>query len=102
MENEDDIMSPFTNYHESYISKQDIIHQNAVKKQNVSCQVSIPYPVDNSDSPSVVEQSQQGISFSHISFIIPCLWLCGIYYALCLLPSLLQCGLEIFCCWVDP
>ena len=27
--NEDDIISPFTTYHESYISKQDIIHQNA-------------------------------------------------------------------------
>ena len=51
---------------------------------------SVPYPVDNSDSPSVVEQSQQGISCSCISFIIPCLWLCGVSYALCLLPSLLQ------------
>ena len=29
MENEDDIISPFTTYHQSYISKQDIIHQNA-------------------------------------------------------------------------
>ena len=55
----------------------------------------VPYPVDKSDSPSVVEQSQQGISFSCIPFIIPHLWLCGISYALCLLPSLLQCGLEI-------
>ena len=27
--NEDDIISPFTTYHESYISKQDVIHQNA-------------------------------------------------------------------------
>ena len=27
--NEDDIILPFTTYHESYISKQDIIHQNA-------------------------------------------------------------------------
>ena len=27
--NEDDIISPFTAYHDSYISKQDIIHQNA-------------------------------------------------------------------------
>ena len=27
--NEDDIISPFTTYHESYSSKQDIIHQNA-------------------------------------------------------------------------
>ena len=29
--NEDDIMSTFTTYHESYISKQDIIHQNATR-----------------------------------------------------------------------
>ena len=42
-----------------------------VKKQNVRCHLSIPYPVDNSDSPSVVEQSQQGISFNCILFIIP-------------------------------
>ena len=27
--NEDDIISPFTTYRESYINKQDIIHQNA-------------------------------------------------------------------------
>ena len=52
-------------------------------------------PMDNSDSPSVVQQSQQGISFSCTSFIILLLWLCGVSYALCLLPSLLQCGLEI-------
>ena len=71
-------------------------HGTSVKEQNVrvtyqggSC--SVPYPVDNSDSPPVVEQSQQGISFSCISFIIPHLWLCGVSYALCLFPSLLQC-----------
>ena len=29
--NGDDIISPFTTYHESYISKQDIIHLNAVR-----------------------------------------------------------------------
>ena len=51
--------------------------------------------VDNSDYPSVVEQPQQGISFSYISFIIPSLWLCGVSYDLCLLPSLLLCRLEI-------
>ena len=34
--NEDDIISPFTTYHESYISKQDIIHQNA-KGFNEDC-----------------------------------------------------------------
>ena len=30
-----------------------------------------------------------------IPYIIPCLWLCGISYALCLLPSLLQCCLAV-------
>ena len=34
--NEDDIVSPFTTYHESYISKQDIIHQNA-ERFNEDC-----------------------------------------------------------------
>ena len=34
--NEDDIISPFTTYHESYISKQDIIHQNA-ERFNEDC-----------------------------------------------------------------
>ena len=34
-----------------------------------SCFVS--WSVDNSDSPSVVEQSQQGVSCSCILFIIP-------------------------------
>ena len=34
--NEDDIISPFTTYHESYISKQDIIHQNA-ERFNENC-----------------------------------------------------------------
>ena len=29
--NEDDIISPFTTYHESYSSKQDIIHQNTIR-----------------------------------------------------------------------
>ena len=56
--------------------------------------------VDNSDSPSVVEQLQQDISFSCISFIIPLLWLCGVSYALCLLPGPLQCGLEIILLFV--
>ena len=76
------------------------LHGTSVKEQNVrvtyqggSC--SVPCPVDNSDSPSVVEQSQQGVSFSCILFIIPCLWLCRVSYALCLLPSLLQCRLEV-------
>ena len=34
--NEDNIISPFTTYHESYIRKQDIIHQNA-KRFNEDC-----------------------------------------------------------------
>ena len=34
--NEDDIISPFTSYHESYINKQDIIHHNA-EKFNEDC-----------------------------------------------------------------
>ena len=34
--NEDDIISPFTTYHETYISKQDIIHQNA-ERFNEDC-----------------------------------------------------------------
>ena len=42
-----------------------------------------------------MEQSQQGISCSCIPFIIPCLWLCGVFYALCLLLHLLQCCLEM-------
>ena len=59
----------------------------------------IGYPVpslDNSDSPSIVEQSQQGIGCGCIPFIIPCVWLFGVSYALFLLPSLLQCCLEVF------
>ena len=34
--NEDDIILPFTTYHKSYISKQDIIHKNA-KRFNEDC-----------------------------------------------------------------
>ena len=34
--NKDDIISPFTTYHESYINKQDIIHENA-KRFNEDC-----------------------------------------------------------------
>ena len=30
-----------------------------------------------------------------VSFIILCLWICGVSYALCLLPSLMQCRLDI-------
>ena len=56
---------------------------------------SVPWSIDNSDSLSVVEQSQQDVSCSCIPFIIPYLWLCGVSYAICLLPSLLQCCLEV-------
>ena len=52
--------------------------------------------VDNSDSPSVVEPSQQRCWVWLYSFIIPCLWLCGVSYALDLLPSLLHCCWELF------
>ena len=34
--NKDDIILPFTTYHESYISKQDIIHESA-KRFNEDC-----------------------------------------------------------------
>ena len=43
-----------------------------------------------------MEQSQQRCWLWLYSFIIPCLWLCGVSYALCLLPSLLQCCLVLF------
>ena len=43
--NEDDIISPFTTYHESYINKQDIIHQNA-EKFNEEC---LAFDVDLAD-----------------------------------------------------
>ena len=36
---------------------------------------SVPWSVDNSGSPSVVEQSQLDISCSCIPFIVPYLWL---------------------------
>ena len=48
-----------------------------VKEQNVRVTYqgggcSVPYPVDNSDSPSVVEQSQQGITavVFHLLFLV--------------------------------
>ena len=51
--------------------------------------------VVNSDSPSMVEQSQQGPDSSCILLFISCLWLCRVSYAICLLLSLLQCVFEI-------
>ena len=53
MENEDDIISPFTTYHASYISKQDIIHQNA-KRFNEDCVV---FDLDLQDLENNIPQS---------------------------------------------
>ena len=51
--NEDDIISPFTTYHESYISKQDIIHQNA-ERFNEDC---VAFDVDLQDLENNIPQS---------------------------------------------
>ena len=51
--NEDDIISPFTTYHESYISKQDIIHQNA-EIFNEDC---LAFDVDLEDLENNIPQS---------------------------------------------
>ena len=51
--NEDDIISPFTTYHESYINKQDIIHQNA-EKFNEDC---VAFDVDMNDLENNIPQS---------------------------------------------
>ena len=51
--NEDDIISPFTTYHESYINKQDIIHQNA-QKFNEDCEA---FDVDLKDLENNIPQS---------------------------------------------
>ena len=51
--NEDDIISPFTTYHESYINKQDIIHQNA-EKFNEDC---VAFDVDLEDLENNIPQS---------------------------------------------
>ena len=50
---EDDIISPFTTYHNSYISKQDIIHQNA-KRVNEDC---VAFDVDLQDLENNIPQS---------------------------------------------
>ena len=75
-------------------------YSSNVKEQNIGLPIKgmvpqVLYLVDNSQSPSVVEQLWQGISFSCISFTNALLWLCGVSYALHLLPSLLQFRLEI-------
>ena len=51
--NEDDIISPFTMYHESYITKQDIIHQNA-KRFNEDC---VAFNLDLQDLENNIPQS---------------------------------------------
>ena len=51
--NEDDTISPFTTYHESYINKQDIIHQNA-EKFNEDC---VAFDVDQQDLEHNIPQS---------------------------------------------
>ena len=51
--NEDDIISPFTAYHESYISQQDIIHQNA-KRFNED---SLVFDLDMQDLENKIPQS---------------------------------------------
>ena len=51
--NEDDIISPFTTYHKSYISKQDIIHQNA-KRFNEDC---VAFDIDFQDLENNIPQS---------------------------------------------
>ena len=51
--NEDDIILPFTTYHESYVSKQDIIHQNA-KRFNED---RMAFDVDLQDLENSIPQS---------------------------------------------
>ena len=51
--NEDDIISPFTTYHESYISKQDIIHKNA-ERFNKDC---VAFDFDLQDLENNIPQS---------------------------------------------
>ena len=51
--NEDDIISPFTTDHESYISRQDIIHQNA-KRFSEDC---VTFDMDLQDLENNIPQS---------------------------------------------
>ena len=53
MNNEDDIISPFTTYHKSYTLKQDIIHQNA-KRFNEDC---VAFDFDLQDLENNIAQS---------------------------------------------
>ena len=52
--NGDDIISPFTTYHESYIRKQDIIHQKA-KRFNEDC---VAFDLDLQDLENNIPQSE--------------------------------------------
>ena len=53
--NEDDIISTLTTYHKSYMSKQDIIHQNAKKKKfNEECEA---FDLDLQDLENNIPQS---------------------------------------------
>ena len=64
--------------------------------------------VDNSDSPSVVEQLQQGHGSDCYTFIRDHFWLYDVSYALCLSASFLQhgyiqvCFLFLFCDLIFP
>ena len=53
--------------------------------------------VDNSDSPSVVEQLQQGHGSDCYTFIGDCSYLYDMSYALCLSASFLQHGCIQLC-----
>ena len=50
---EDDILSKYKSYHDSYISKQDIIHQNA-QKFNEEC---VAFDIDLQDLENNIPQS---------------------------------------------
>ena len=60
--NEDEIISPFTTYHESYISKQDIICQNA-KRLNED---SVAFDLDVQDLENNIPQSAWEMVAQHI------------------------------------
>ena len=60
---EDDIISVYTTYHDSYMSKQDIIHQNA-KKINEDC---VSFDVDLQDLENNVLQSALDMVAPHIA-----------------------------------
>ena len=61
--NEDDIISAFTTYHESYMSKQDIIHQNA-KRFNEDC---VAFNLDLQDLENNIPQSAREMGAPNIA-----------------------------------